>query len=156
MDIPYSERDLPVEERDQNAVVYAGFWLRFWAYLLDLLVIGSVNRIFINPLLQVLDIGPNEPAFLPLHTVLTGIVFYLYFVLMTKFFQQTLGKMVFGVKVIAKDGNLTWGTILFREVIGRFISKALFGLVYIWVGISPVKQGVHDYFADTYVVHTKK
>src|SRR5690606_40751242 len=52
--------------------------------------------------------------------VATGIVFYLYFILLTKFFGQTLGKMVFGLKVIPIEGDkLTWGTIIFREGIGR-------------------------------------
>ncbi|PWA11138.1 hypothetical protein DCC39_09875 [Pueribacillus theae] len=157
MDIT-SNTDL-MEELDtpkQTEYVYAGFWIRFWAYLLDLLVIGSLNRIVVNPIIQIFDIEPGEPAFLPIETILTGVVFFLYFALMTKYFNQTIGKMVLGIKVISKDEKLAWDTILFREVVGRFISKALFGLVYVWVAFPPDKQGVHDYFADTWVVHTRK
>ena len=141
---------------EAETVKFAGFWIRFWAYLLDLIVIGSINRIVIHPFLIGFDIPSDQPSFLPLETVLTGATFYLYFFLMTKYFRQTLGKMVFGIEVIAKDGTLTWGALFFREIVGRSISKALFGLVYIWVAFSPKKRGVHDYFADTLVVYTKE
>lgn len=156
MDIT-SQPDL-IEEHSihEGEYVYAGFWLRFWAYLIDLIVIASVNRIIIYPFIQGFDIS-NRTAVFSLEALLTGLVFFAYFAIMTKVTNQTLGKMVVGVKVVSIHGdNLSWGTIIFREVIGRFISKALFGLVYIWVAFSPRKQGVHDYFADTWVIHTEK
>ena len=56
-------------------------------------------------------------------SIASAVIFYLYFVLMTKFLRQTLGKMVFGLKVVdLKKNGLSWGTVLFREWIGRFIS----------------------------------
>ncbi|EPR29673.1 Proline-rich antigen, partial [Geobacillus sp. WSUCF1] len=59
-------------------------------------------------------------------TVAAAVVFYTYFVLMTKAFGQTLGKMVFGLKVVDERGEpLTWLTVLFREVVGKFIAKKL-------------------------------
>ena len=30
---------------DQPNYKFAGFWMRFWAYLLDIVVIGSIDRI---------------------------------------------------------------------------------------------------------------
>lgn len=158
MDVTYQSDGMHVNENaeEYTTIYYAGFWVRFWAYLLDLLVIGSLNRIIVNPIIKLFQIAPNEPSFLPMHTVLTGVIFYLYFVLMTKYLQQTLGKMVFGIKVVAKEGAMTWLTVFIREIFGRSISKALFGLVYIWVAFAPKKQGVHDYFSDTYVIHTRK
>lgn len=157
MDIT-SQSDLIGEAQDihESEYVYAGFWLRFWAYLIDLIVIASVNRIIIFPVVQLFDLN-NGSVLFSLAGFLTGLVFFAYFAVMTKITNQTLGKMVVGVKVVSIHGDsLSWSTIIFREVIGRFISKALFGLVYIWVAFSPDKQGVHDYFADTWVVHTEK
>ena len=84
--------------------------------------------------------------------IATGIVYYVYFVLMTKFFSQTVGKMIFGLKVVAlKEEKMTWGTLIFRECIGRFISKTTV-IGYLLVGFLPQKQGLHDLFADTSVV----
>ena len=54
-----------------------------------------------------------------------------------------------GIKVVAKDGGkLTWGTVIFREVIGSFISKMLF-IPYLLVIFMPKKEALHDLFADT-------
>jgi uncharacterized RDD family membrane protein YckC len=134
---------------------FAGFWMRFWAYLLDLVVIGSINRIIINPLFRIFDIPLHDHAIFSPISIATAVSFYLYFVLMTKFFQQTLGKMVFGLKVVALDGGqLPWSTVLFREFIGRFISKTII-VGYIVIAFLPKKQGLHDIFADTSVIHER-
>ncbi|TXK89560.1 RDD family protein, partial [Parageobacillus sp. SY1] len=87
-------------------------------------------------------------------TIATTLTFYAYFVLMTKFFQQTLGKMVFGLKVIDESGKpLTWTTVLFREVIGKFIAKTILFIGFLFVAFSEKKKGMHDQFADTLVIH---
>ena len=91
-------------------VKYAGFWMRFWAYLLDLLVIGSINGIVVYPIFRALDLSLNKANMFAPVSVVTALIFYAYFVLMTRFFGQTLGKMVFGFRVISlKDQKLSWG-----------------------------------------------
>lgn len=136
-------------------IKYAGFWMRFWAYLIDLVVVGSIDRILINPIFRAMDIPLHESSLFAPITLATAITFYGYFVLMTKFFGQTLGKMVFGLKVIDLEGQkLTWSTVLFREWIGRFISVTVF-IGYLIVAFLPKKQGLHDLFADTSVVHER-
>jgi uncharacterized RDD family membrane protein YckC len=132
---------------------YAGFWMRFWAYLLDLIVIGSIERIILNPVFRLLDVPLHETSWYAPISIATAIVFYAYFVLMTKYFGQTLGKMVFGIKVIDLEGrNLSWGTVLFREWIGRFISITIL-IGYIIIAFLPKKQGLHDLVVETTVVH---
>lgn len=141
---------------DQISIRYAGFWMRFWAYLLDLIVVGSIERLIIKPLFRILEIPLVEfNMFAPI-SIASAIIFYLYFVLMTKYFHQTLGKMVFGLKVIdLKSEKISWGTILFREWIGRFISATLV-IGYIIVAFLPKKQGLHDLFTDTSVIHVER
>ncbi|MFP7299494.1 RDD family protein [Neobacillus niacini] len=135
---------------------FAGFWMRFWAYLLDLIVVGSIERLILNPLFRALEIPLTEfNLFAPI-SIASAVIFYLYFVLMTKYFNQTLGKMVFGIKVIdLKNDHLSWGTILFREWIGRFISATVV-IGYIIVAFLPKKQGLHDLFTDTSVIHVER
>nr|WP_057772047.1 RDD family protein [Cytobacillus dafuensis] len=136
-----------------NPVRFAGFWMRFWAFLLDLIVIGSIDRLIINPIFRLLDISLIEYNFFAPISIATAITFYVYFVLMTRFFNQTLGKMVFGLRVVDLKGKkLTWGTIIFREWIGRFISGTIV-IGYVIVAFLPKKQGLHDIFTDTTVVH---
>lgn len=135
--------------------VYAGFWMRFWAYLADLIVIGSITRILVNPIINLLDIDYTGYDIFSPTLIASAVVFYLYFILMTKWSGQTLGKMIFGLKVISlKEKTLSWSTILFREGIGRFINRK-FMILYVIVGIHPKKQGLHDIFADTSVVFVK-
>lgn len=133
----------------------AGFWIRFWAYTIDLIVIYAVSGILIKPIFRVVDIPISNPPFLlftPFKITIL-LLFILYFTLMTKFLQQTVGKMIMGIKVIPQTGAaLTWDKIIFREVIGRFISKMLL-LPYLFVVFMPEKEALHDLFADTYVVY---
>ena len=39
---------------------YAGFWMRFWAYLLDIVVISSINRIIVYPIFRLFDFPLGE------------------------------------------------------------------------------------------------
>ncbi|ALC92706.1 hypothetical protein AM500_07730 [Bacillus sp. FJAT-18017] len=133
----------------------AGFWMRFWAYLLDLLVVGSIGRIIISPVFMLIGIPSSGGLFSP-KTIATAALFYLYFVLMTKFLGQTLGKMAFGLAVIdLKDGKLSWQDVLIREWIGRFISKTIF-VLYLIPAFHPQKKALHDIFADTAVIHVDR
>lgn len=149
--------DKPVEKQktmDYNHL-QAGFWIRLWAYLIDLLVIGSVNRIVIYPLFDLIGLNNNNSFLFSPVSIATAVIFFAYFVLMTKYFNQTLGKMIFGIKVISiKEETISWGTILFRELIGRYISKTIW-IGYIIVAFTPKKQGLHDIFSDTQVIHEK-
>lgn len=143
-------------EPEPSSIRYAGFWMRFWAYLLDLIIIGSIERLIVNPLFRVMEIPLVEFNMFAPVSIASAVIFYLYFVLMTKYFNQTLGKMVFGIKVIdLKNDKLTWGTILFREWIGRFISATVV-IGYIIVAFLPKKQGLHDLFTDTSVIHVER
>ena len=151
------EKESVQDHKVRNAleVKYAGFWMRFWAYLLDLLVIGSINGIVVYPIFRALDLSLNDANMFAPVSIVTAIIFYAYFVLMTRFFGQTLGKMVFGLRVISlNDQSLSWGAIMFREWIGRFISGTII-ILYVVVGFLPKKQGIHDLFADTTVIHER-
>lgn len=144
------------DRRDVLSFRYAGFWMRFWAYLLDLVVVGSLVRILIKPVFRMLDISLSESSMFAPVSIVSALIFYLYFVLMTKYLNQTLGKMVFGLKVVdLKRNQMTWGTILFREWIGRFISSTII-IGYIIIAFLPKKQGLHDLFTDTTVIHVER
>ncbi|HZG71564.1 MAG TPA: RDD family protein [Chondromyces sp.] len=142
-------------QREPIQVHYAGFWMRFWAYLLDLLVISALTRLLVYPLFRLAGIEIDDPGLFSPAAIASALVFYLYFILMTKFFGQTLGKMVFGLRVISlRDSRLSWGTILFRELVGRYISATII-ILYLITAFMPKKQGLHDFFADTAVVHER-
>ncbi|MDX1771960.1 MAG: RDD family protein, partial [Planococcaceae bacterium] len=98
----------------------AGFWTRFWAYLIDLIVISSITSIFVYPLFRIFEWDLQGTTWYAPIGIITSLIFYLYFVLMTLFLKQTVGKMIFGIRVISiKQDKLSFSTILFREWIGR-------------------------------------
>ncbi|MRX71725.1 RDD family protein [Bacillus lacus] len=143
----------PVESRKiEYQEYFSGFWIRFWAYLLDLLIIMSINGILVNPVFRLAGWETSGNMFAPV-SIIKAIVFFGYFVLLTKYLGQTLGKMTFGIRVVSlHPEGLSWKTILFRELVGRYISKTIF-IGYIITAFTKKKQGLHDLFADTAVIH---
>lgn len=133
----------------------AGFWIRFWAYMIDLIVLASLGGLVVKPVFRVVGIDVTNPPFILLssYKVTMLVIALFYFLLMTKYLKQTIGKMILGIKVVSKnEAPLTWSALFFREVIGRFISKLLV-FPYVLVAFMPKKEALHDLFADTYVVH---
>ncbi|WP_226579583.1 RDD family protein [Halobacillus litoralis] len=139
-------------------LIFAGFGSRFAAYIIDLIVIWSLNTIVTRPLLRLMNIE-NAQLWIPMlsaENITTSIIFFLYFIVLTKYFHATLGKMIFGLTVISFKGNtLTNGQIIFRECIGRYISMAVLGIPYLVVAFTKRHQGIHDLFADTSVIKSK-
>jgi uncharacterized RDD family membrane protein YckC len=137
---------------------YAGFWMRLWAFLIDLIVISSLNGILLSPFKFVNDGIAISVGIWTVPGIVSAIVFYAYFVLMTKFFGQTVGKMILGIKVVRENEEpLRWSDVLFRELVGKFIYRAFWFLMvlYIIVGFMDEKQGLHDMIADTRVIYDR-
>lgn len=151
------------QEKGASAIRYAGFWMRLWAFLFDLLIVSAINVALVHSWLPFVQTNDHFFGFavttVIAPAILYALLFFAYFAGMTKAFSQTLGKMVFGLKVVAADGSpLTWRTLFFREGVGRFIQQAPLPLrfpllAYIVVACTPKKQGIHDLFAETYVIH---
>lgn len=146
------------QKDDLQKLLYAGFGSRFVAYIIDLIVIWSVNTIVTRPFLKLLNLQDAQ-VWVPMFSaanIMTSIIFFLYFILMTKFFRATLGKMIFGLSVVSFKGDtLSNGQLIFRECIGRYISMAVLGIPYLVVAFTKRHQGIHDLFADTSVIKNK-
>ncbi|MBC8711960.1 RDD family protein [Staphylococcus pseudintermedius] len=141
-----------------DAFFYAGFGRRFLSYIIDLAILWGVTQIVLNPIYGLTGIDSWKLWIdkFSLGHMLDVLIYFGYFVLMTKYFQQTVGKMIVGIKVYhRKLTRLNWSDVLMREWIGRIISNVFFGLPYLAVLFTPKHIGVHDYFADTVVVKNK-
>ncbi|MGY4689216.1 RDD family protein [Salibacterium sp. K-3] len=154
-----SREEVRSKSPDPAPVQYAGFWMRFWAYLLDLVIVFSLNGLLLSPLWFSGAESMSVLGWFTVQGILSALTAYLYFLLMTKWQTQTLGKMVFGLRVIRKDQHpLRWHDLVFREIVGRFIHRSLWitNILYVIVGFTDQKEGVHDSIADTRVVHVDK
>ncbi|HTE59475.1 MAG TPA: RDD family protein [Solirubrobacteraceae bacterium] len=120
----------------------AGFWQRFGAYLIDLIIL-------VVPVVIVMLITNQNVA------NLASIVFTLaYF----SYFEggptgQTVGKRVLGIRVIdfKVGGPIGYGRGLLRTV-ARYLSGIILLLGYLWMLWDPEKQTWHDKIAGTVVV----
>lgn len=121
---------------------YAGFFIRLFAFTVDIIMIRSLSRLFLFYF--------NDGL---LKTSLSLIVYLLYFILMTKLTNgQTLGKMIFGIRVIAvNEAELSWMTVIIREGFGRYLQKVLW-IMYSLTIFTRYKQHVVDLLTDTSVV----
>lgn len=133
----------------------AGFWVRFWSYLIDLALIGMISHILFRIIWPAGLEQTGIQSFVLINPLFPGIIGALYFVIMTAVYGQTLGKMIFGIKVIGKDGRPPgWKTALIRELAGRTVSQLMGShLGYLVCAFHPQKQGLHDILSDTLVVY---
>src|SRR5699024_10192691 len=105
-----SEDDISLEEYTNNTIQtetsYEGYWMLLWSYVIDTIVIFSISGFFTSPL-SLIDGFSNLSifGFWSMAAVISGLVYYSYFLIMTKLLGQTLGKMIFNLKVIPKNNE---------------------------------------------------
>lgn len=136
----------------ENSKVYAGFWIRFTAYIIDSMILGMIG-FGVGLFLGIASaVGSFKMPDL-LATLLGSIIGWLYFAgLESSTNQATFGKMLLGIKVIDQTGN----RISFARATARYFAKILSGITfcigYIMVAFTNQKQALHDIIANTYVI----
>lgn len=149
---------LSMSQYELDAFLYAGFGRRFFSYVIDIVILWAITQLILTPIFSLtgMDEWQLWISYFNVANVLKALLYFAYFVLMTRYFQQTLGKMILGIKVYTDEITaLSWSDVLMREWIGRIISNVMMGLPYLAVIFTPKHLGVHDYFADTVVVKQK-
>jgi len=146
---------------------YAGFWIRFVAWLIDYAVLSVmifVLTFFFGIVIGLalgssgdLSGGETIGVLNFLGFSLGIIVQWLYYAIMESSSKQaTLGKMAVGIKVIDLEGN----RISFGRATARSFAKILSGLIfcigYFMIGWTREKQGLHDMIAGTLVIYNKQ
>jgi uncharacterized RDD family membrane protein YckC len=153
---------------------YAGFWLRFVAYIIDYIIIWVAQSFIFVPILGILGLsfasgmeagGADVDsaaavgmlagifAAMAATALLSAIIALLYWTLMeSSKFQGTVGKIALGIKVTDMEGN----KLDFVKALVRNLCKIISGLIlflgYIMAGFTDKKQGLHDMIANTLVV----
>jgi uncharacterized RDD family membrane protein YckC len=145
-------------------VVYAGFWKRVAAYIIDSFVLSIAGYAIQLPLLfgagafNVANGG--EPSFGPGMMVAVVAAYVLPILMQMVYFawfhasgnQATLGKMAVGIKVVRDNG----APISFARGVGRFFALIVSGLIlaigYLMAAFTDRKRALHDMMCDTLVV----
>ena len=163
-----SEMDLnaPAEQQPSGRIVYASFWQRFCAAIVDGILSAIVTSMFTIPMgfvlsgIMTLD-GVKEhmtPVLAQSIGFLIGMIIgtlvgWLYFALQeSSGAQATLGKRGVGIKVVGLSGE----RISFGRATGRYFGKMLSQLTlligYLIQPFTEKKQALHDMLAETLVV----
>jgi len=154
-------------------VTYAGFWLRFVAYLIDGVIIGIGSMVLVVPFfflmggVAILESLPRhagerfEPGefagFITLILALACVavlVKWLYYAYLESGDKQgTWGKQALSLYVT----DLSGGRITFGRASGRFFARIITGLIPLWIGFimagfTERKQALHDMIASCLVL----
>ncbi len=149
------------------AVAYAGFWLRFVAWIIDRIVVQIATAILFIPFgvsVGFRQLMRNHPPSSPdeIFPALAGmqklflivvVLTWLYYALLeSSSWQGTLGKKALGLEVTDLAGN----RIAFGRATGRFFARYIswltLGIGFLMAGFTQRKQALHDLIAGTLIV----
>lgn len=166
---PISNNNSPLPPVSNNSFsddfVYAGFWWRVLAYLIDAIIL-SIGYWFVGLLLGLngwLFLGADYKywatvgvTLVVIYTVLTFIAPWLYYSLMeSSKFQGTIGKWALKMRVVDEEGNQITFARATGRYFGMFLSSLTLGIGYIMVAFTERKQGLHDILARTLILKGK-
>ena len=129
----------------------AGFWIRFWAWVIDVVLFMGVQigMISIWPGFGEYFSGDGRLHWVDLIAFILGVSYYTVGVAV---WSTTVGKRCLGLYVLRPDGDKAgFGRALSRYFAG-ILSFLLFGVGYMMVGLRSDKRGLHDLICDTVVV----
>jgi uncharacterized RDD family membrane protein YckC len=152
---------------------YAGFWLRFVAYIIDIIIVYVAQSFIFVPVFGLMGISfasnvgdmqnmsdaeamgmiGSMMAVMGTTILLATAISILYWTLMeSSKYQATVGKMALGLKVTDVEGkNLDFVKALIRNLC-KIISTMILYIGYMMAGFTDKKQGLHDMIAGTLVV----
>jgi uncharacterized RDD family membrane protein YckC len=124
---------------DAQGFVYGGFWIRFAAYLVDVLTIG----------IPVAVLTAMNPSLI----VLAYVVLPVYFVVAWATTGQTLGMMLGGLRVVrGTDGGRVSPAGAILRLAGMLAAAIPLEIGLIWAAFDGRKRGWHDMVAGTVVI----
>jgi uncharacterized RDD family membrane protein YckC len=141
-------------------LVYAGFWIRWVAYLIDYIplsilaalthVSGVTSTCTSSSGVSICNYQVNGSGL-----SITAGVLGVYWILTWSLMGASLGQRALGLRVVnAADGkNISIGRAAVRFV-GYIVSVIPFAIGLIWAGFDHQKQGWHDKIAGTFVVRS--
>jgi uncharacterized RDD family membrane protein YckC len=138
-------------------VVYAAFWKRFAALVIDNFLLGIVGAIIgaVIGFNQAMS-GDFDTTYSPVDLVvqiLSMLISACYFGWMySSSHQASLGKMAVGIKVVRSDGSPIGFWRGFARYFATIVSGLLLMIGYIMAAFTDRKQALHDMICDTLVV----
>jgi len=141
-----------LSETSEN-VQYAGFWVRFGAYLIDFL--GMMGGAFLMGLVLGYLFGPDLVDVLP-DVFWNYFSYVIYSAFTLTIWSTTFGKYMYGLKVVNNENqDISFSQALKRSLL-QPLSTLLFGIGYWNMNKNDKKQAWHDTKAETTVIQESK
>lgn len=158
---PYAAPKSPIEAPASRGAAYsgyAGFWVRFVAYLIDNVVLTLLS-LGLGLAVGIIGavVAKDSPALIGIIAQLLAIVLFVayYAGMESSEKQATFGKQIMGLKVTDLRGR----RISFGKATGRFFCKILSGIIlaigFIMAAFTEKKQALHDMLAGTLVMKVR-
>ena len=149
------------EEEETSEVPWGGFFRRSAAFLIDLSVLTALSFVLFYFSYVGYSVGlaahhqtlseDNLDVFLLFFSTGWIALIAAYFVLLHGMAGKTVGKWLFGLRVVSADQK----PITYRQALVRWLGaliSAIFGLGFLWILFSQEKRGWHDLLAGTWVI----
>jgi len=141
-----------------TATNLAGFWRRFVAYIIDVILVGVIAGIVESIIAAIVRASTDVTGVSVREGVVGLIVGILYFGYLWSRNGQTLGYMALGVRLIRSSGEPVSFVFAAVRYVLIYLSFALCLIPAVvsafMIGLSEQKQGIHDAIMGTYVVRT--
>ena len=135
----------------EKTVVYAGFWVRFAAFLIDSLIVGVLTltaRLVLaagSSFFELFEINLLDMKVLFTYTWRDIILYLLgasYYIICTYCTGTTAGKRLLNLRVVPSGTGekLRLFDVVYRETIGKFLSGVILNIGYIIAGITRIKS----------------
>jgi len=142
---------------DSPELEYVGFWLRFWAFIID----SVLALVILVPIWHAYQGADYWSAIFSVTSateeltelVLPAIAVVIFWVAR----QATPGKMAIGAMIVDADTGKRPTTAQFLgRYLAYYVSMIPMFLGFVWIGIDARKQGWHDKLAGTVVVRPRR
>jgi uncharacterized RDD family membrane protein YckC len=149
----------PAATHEETELEYVGFWLRFFAFIVDSLLVLVIAlpllRFFGYSYARMLDLPSAEVDYG--HEFLMDALAAIAIIAFWLARQATPGKMVISAKIVdARTGGKPSVGQAIARYLGYYVSTIPLCLGLLWVGLDSRKQGWHDKIAGTVVVRPRR
>lgn len=168
---PHEEAELlqgkGIEEEENETEAFevvekGGFWIRLLAFIFDFLFLNLISVLLLAFWFSILKGGKVTDSselllslFIPYYflTIFTSLSYY---TILHGTKGQTLGKKVFGLRVVHISGRSLGFSQAFVRWVGYILCALTLNIGFLWIVFDKNKQGWHDRIANSFVVRAKR
>ena len=142
-----------------DQMLYAGFWIRFAALIIDGLILGGINLLLHIPMAVMAPMAEEDPTaflvYMPIIMLLQLAIPAAFDIFFVGKYGATPGKMACRLKIVETEG----GDVTYARAVGRHFAKYI-SMITLYIGFlmaafDDEKRSLHDRICDTRVIRRK-